>query len=184
MAARASALICAAMFGLLLIAKAAEATEFSEEVELIGGHKIIVKRKELYEPRITGLRVRETYIGSVLSIVDGEVPSWNGTLHPIYIDKSEEGAYLLVATIPNSAVCYQRGRPKSIYVAFIGDKRGWRETQLPKDVDGRAANLLLLAREQDLKKRPVTVEVKRRLNEVLRVDPRMKVIRLDARFGC
>ena len=160
--------------------------EFTEEVQLLGsGNKILLERKEVFEPRVTGLDYRQSYFRSEITVVGGKIPSWKERLHPIYFGEfSAEARYFIVATIPDSNSCYLRGRPTSPYVVFAADDGGWREIPMPKYLDGRAANLLVGVQSNLSENKHVTQESADERNRRSQVSPDDKVIKLSARFGC
>ena len=127
-----------------LLGGCGKTVEFTEEVQLPGsGNKILLERREVFEPRITGLDYRQTYSRSEVTVVGKKIPSWKERLHPIYFGEfPAEAGYFIVATIPDSTSCYRRGNPNSRYVFFAADDRGWHEIAIPKYLDGRVANLL------------------------------------------
>ena len=143
-----------------------------------------MSRKEIYEQRITALSSRETYVGSELSILGEKFPVWKEYLRPMYLDYIPNKGYLLVTTIPNSAVCYQRGRPTSLYVVFAPDQHGWHEVPIYEFLDGRRANLLLVASRTNANGQMVSIERKEKINQALVMDQSQKSIQLKSRFGC
>jgi hypothetical protein len=170
----------------LMLSACGKTVEFTEEVQLFeSDKKVILERREVYEPRITGLDFRQTYIRSELSIVGSKMPSWKERLHPIYFGEFPAGAgYFLVATIPDSIGCYQRGKPSSPYVVFTAEEQGWREIPLPKYLDGRAANLLLGVERNLSESKLVTKGQAEEKNRRGAFSPDDKKINLSARFGC
>ena len=171
---------------LYLLSGCGKTVEFTQEVKLLGsGNKILLKRKEVFEPRITGLDYRQTYSRSEVTVVGKTIPSWKERLHPIYFGEfSAEARYFIVATIPDSTSCYQRGRPTSPYVVFAEDNRGWREISMPKYLDGRVANLLLGVQSNLSESKHVCQESADERNRKAQVSPDHKIIKLSARYGC
>jgi len=173
------------IFGVLLMSGCGKTVEFTEEVEVPGvAGKILVKRKEIFEPRITGLDMRQSYIGSELEILDTKIPAWRSDIHPLYLGQSPEGRFYLIAIIWSSITCVQRGRPSSPYVMFIEKGSKWEEISLPKEVDGLDANLLITINPDRRISGFLSLDEKIKRNKVAAVFPRDKKIILSSTFGC
>lgn len=170
----------------LMLSACGKTVEFKEEVQLFGSDKkVILERREVFEPRITGHDYRQTYIRSELSIVGSKIPVWKERLHPIYFGEfSAEASYFLVATIADSAGGNLRGKPNCPYVVFAAADQGWREIPMPKYLDGRAANLLLGVLKNLSESKFVTKERAEEENRRREFSPSHKTIQLSARYGC
>jgi hypothetical protein len=158
-------MLCTLLLGAsALLSACGKTIGFTEEVKLASARTILVKREALLEPRMSGLQLRQTWQRSRLTILKSDVPPWEERLFAMYLGAAGQDEYLLVAFIPNAVTCYERGRPHSKYVAFLGDKRGWREVEVPKDLEGQAANVLLGFERYGGADKPFSMERKAELN--------------------
>jgi len=161
--------------------------EFTEEVEAEGTtQKILLTRREIFDPRVVDLRIKQLKVASEIQVVNSQVPVWRGNLRPIYFEVlPDRQSYLLVTAIPNALICYERGRPSSQYVIFSGNSQGWREVPAPKYLEGRSANLLLSVEGETLGNKPVTMKLKERLNILSGfLHTPEQTIQLNFKYGC
>jgi len=161
--------------------------EFLEEVEAPGmTQKIILTRREIYEPRVVDLGVKQINVASEVQVMDSSVPVWRGNLRPIYFEAlPDRQGYLLVTAIPNALVCLERGRPSSKYVIFSGNLKGWHEVPAPSYLEGRSANLLLSIEGRALGNTPLTMTRKKELNLLGGfLHTLEQTIQLNFKYGC
>jgi hypothetical protein len=169
-----------------MLSACGKSIEFAEEVQIIGSDKtIVLERREIFEPMMVRLSLKQAYVRSEVSIVGVKVPTWKERLHPIYFSELPGTTnYILVAIIHDTTGCYERGKPNSPYVAFVAEERGWKEIAVPKVFDGLNANLLLRVENRPPGSQPITRKKTEELNSPRRLPPNEKMIQLSSRYGC
>ncbi len=178
------------MHGLAACA-ADRAYQWTEDVALSGGQKIVVDRRAVFEAtndllgaRGAGWLFKESSIAAQLPAPIEKRISLEGRLAPLVLDISDGVAYLIGVPTAIGEDLWKVPRHE-LYVAFRLGSEGWQRIPLRDIPEGLHPNLLASVRtlfvDRDSAPRHVTLDLKSRLDSRPELDRRYKtIIRLPA----
>ena len=175
-----------------IIACAADrAYQWTEDVALAGGQRIVADRRAVFEAtndllgaRGSGWLFKESSIAAELPAPIAKRVSLEGRLAPLVLDISDGVAYLI--GVPTAVGEDQWKVPRhELYVAFRLGGEGWQRIPLRDVPESLRPNLLASVRtlfvDRDSATRHVTLDLKSKLDSRPELDRRYKtIIRLPA----